>query len=208
MSHNVVAVAVSIASCLGIPAAHASCAWSHIDHEIGFSDTGVWAASSYRAMMDVVTVAQIGGALWEGSDSRLGRTMWQGMDSQAIAAVTSNAAKLVFTRERPSTSNDPCKWFQGGSNYSFPSGEASVAAALVTPYILEYRHDQPAVYALLAIPAYVGVGRMKNHAHWQTDVLAGWTIGGLSGWYSHERDTPILVSILPRRITVGFRKSF
>ncbi len=208
MSRIPLAVAVTVISSLAIPAAHASCAWSHIDHEIGFSDTGVWAPKSYRTMMDVLTAAQIGGALWEGADSRFGRTMWQGIDSQAIAAVTSDAAKHVFTRERPYTSNDPCRWFQGGSNYSFPSGEASVAAALVTPYILEYRHEQPAVYALLAIPAYVGVGRLKNHAHWQTDVLAGWAIGGLSGWYAHSRETPIFVSILPRGLTVGFRKSF
>jgi len=186
----------------------ASCFWSHIDHEVGYSDSGIWAPNSYRGMMGVLTVAQIAGAFYEGSNSRFGRTLWQGMDSEALGAITSNAAKYVFTRERPSTSNDPCKWFQGGKNYSFPSGEAATAAGLVTPYILEYAHDQPAVYALLAIPAYVGIGRLKNHAHWQSDVIAGWAIGGLSGWYAHGRETPIFVTILPHGLTVGFRKTF
>ena len=158
--------------------------------------------------MDVLTVTQIAGAFYEGSNSRLGRTMWQGMDAEALGAITSNAAKFAFTRERPYANNDPCKWFQGGSNYSFPSGEAATAAGLVTPYILEYAHDQPAVYALLAIPAYVGAGRLKNHGHWQSDVVAGWAMGGLSGWYAHSRETPIFVSILPHAMTVGFRKSF
>jgi hypothetical protein len=208
ISRKKLAIALTAISSFGIPLAQASCFWSRIDHELGYSDTGVWAPKSYRTMMDVLTVAQIGGAFWEGADSRFGRTMWQGMDSEAIAAVASNAAKFVFTRERPDTSNDPCRWFQRGSNYSFPSGEASVAAALVTPYIMEYGRDQPAVYALLAIPAYVGVGRLKNHAHWQSDVLAGWAAGGASGWYAHSRDTPIFVSILPKGWTVGFRKTF
>lgn len=193
---------------LGSSVCHASCFWSHIDHEIAFSDSGAWSPNSYRGMVDALTIAQIAGAVYEGSQSRFGRTMWQGIDSEALAAVTSNAAKFVFTRERPETSNDPCKWFQGGHNYSFPSGEAATAAGLVAPYIIEYAHDQPAVYALLAIPAYVGVGRLKNHAHWQSDVIAGWAVGGLSGWYAHSREQPFFVSILPRGFTVGFRKSF
>jgi membrane-associated phospholipid phosphatase len=29
---------------------------------------------------------------------------------------------------------------------------------------------------------------VKNQAHWQTDVLAGWAAGGLSGWYAHSRE--------------------
>ena len=74
---------------------------------------------------------------------------------------------------RPSHADNPCLWFQGGSNYSFPSGEASVAAALVTPYVLEYGREYPATYALLLLPLYVGAGRIKNQAHWQTDVAGG-----------------------------------
>jgi undecaprenyl-diphosphatase len=74
--------------------------------------------------------------------------------------------------------------------------------------MLEYGQDHPSVYALALVPLYVGVGRMKNHAHWQTDVLAGWAVGGLSGWYAHQRDVPISVQLLPHGVSVGFRKSF
>ena len=82
-------------------------------------------------------------------------------------------------RARPSMQDNP--WFQGGHNHSFPSGEASVAAGLVTSYILEYVGDYPATYFLALLPLYVGAGRIKNQAHWQTDVLAGWAVGGVSG---------------------------
>ena len=98
--------------------------------------------------------------------------------------------------------------FNGGHNYSFPSGEASVAAALVTPYVLEYGRDYPATYALLLLPLYVGVARVKNQAHWQSDVIAGWALGGVSGWYAHSRDVPIMIELLPHGFRVGYGKQF
>jgi len=155
-----------------------------------------------------LTIAEIGGAVWEGAESRFGKTLWQGIDAEIVGGVTAQAGKYIFTRVRPDTEDNPCLWFHGGSNYSFPSGEASVAAALVTPYIIEYAHDYPATWALLLLPAYVGAARVKNQAHWQTDVLAGWAVGGLSGWYAHGRDAPILIELLPHGVAVGLSKQF
>jgi undecaprenyl-diphosphatase len=185
-----------------------NCGWSRVDHRVSYDASGIWNPNVYRTLAGALTVAEIGGAVWEGSETRLGKTMWQGIDSQIIAGATTAAGKLIFTRERPSTTDNPCLWFQGGSNYSFPSGEASVAAALVTPYVLEYGGENPVVYASLLLPIYVGVGRIKNQAHWQTDVLAGWAIGGLSGWYAHGRDVPILIELLPHGFAVGYKHEF
>jgi len=185
-----------------------NCGWSHVDHRVGFDASGAWNPNIYRGVVGALTVAQIGGAIWEGSETRFGKTMWQGVDSEIIGGVTAAAGKYIFTRVRPSTTDNPCLWFQGGSNYSFPSGEASVAAALVTPYVLEYGSENPAAYALLLLPLYVGAGRIKNQAHWQTDVLAGWAVGGLSGWYAHSRDVPIMIQLLPRGFEIGFKKQF
>ena len=162
----------------------------------------------YRGWSGALTIAQVGGAIWEGSESRFGKTMWQGIDSEIIGDVSAEAGKYIFTRARPNPQQNPCLWFQGGSNHSFPSGEASVSAALVTPYVIEYAQDNPAAYALLLLPLYVGAGRIKNQAHWQTDVLAGWAVGGLSGWYAHSRDTPILIEILPHGFAVGLKTQF
>ena len=62
-------------------------------------------------------------------------------------------------------------WFKSG-NRSFPSGEVAEISSIITPYVLEYRHDHPGVVGARA-PAYDAVARMKVQAHWQTDVLAG-----------------------------------
>jgi hypothetical protein len=189
------------------PATAQNCGWSRIDHEFGYSESGLWKPDVYRDLMNTLTLAQVAGALWEGSDSRIGLTMWKGIDSQLMGAAGAEAGKRIFRRERPVTENNPCVWFHD-SNHSFPSAEATNAAALVTPYVLEYGEDQPAVYGLLALPAYVGLARMRNHAHWQSDILAGWGVGAASGYYAYSRESPILVSILPRGITVGLRREF
>lgn len=186
----------------------ASCGWSHIDREWNYDASGVWNPHDYRSLVGALAAADIGAALWEGSDTRLGKTLWQGIDSIAISSAAEGIGKRIFTRARPGAGNDPCMWFKGGKNYSFPSGEAAVAAGLVAPMVFEYAHDNPVAYSLLLVPVYVGVARIKNQAHWQSDVIAGWAIGGLSGWYSHQREVPLSVIVLPRGITIGFRKEF
>jgi undecaprenyl-diphosphatase len=192
-----------------LPVAAQSCFWSHIgDHRITYDASGVWNPNSYRGLMIGLSIAQVGGALWEGSETRFGKTMWQGIDSEIISGVTAQVGKYIFTRVRPDTENNPCLWFKGNHNYSFPSGEAAVAAGLVTPYVIEYARDYPLAYGLLLIPLYVGAGRIKNQAHWQTDVIAGWAVGGLSGWYAHSRDVPILIELLPHGFAVGIAKQF
>jgi membrane-associated phospholipid phosphatase len=185
-----------------------ACGWSSIDHRVSQDESGMWDPNVYRGMMIGASAAVLGGALWEGAESRLGKTLWQDVDGQVIGAASTEILKHVFTRARPSQIDDPCQWFQGGSHYSFPSGEAAWSASIVTPLILEYGSDHPAVYALLLLPAYVGAGRIKAQAHWQSDVLAGWAIGGLAGWYAHSRDTPLIVQALPHGIYVGLKKQF
>ena len=191
-----------------LPVAAGSCGWSRVDHRVSYDASGAWNPSVYRGIVGALTIAQIGGAIWEGAETRFGKALWQGVDSEIIADVAAMAGKYVFTRTRPIDADNPCLWFQGGSNYSFPSGEASVAAALVTPYVLEFGRDYPATYALLLLPLYVGAGRIKNQAHWQTDVAAGWAVGGLAGWYAHSRDVPIMIELLPRGFQIGYRKQF
>jgi len=116
--------------------------------------------------------------------------------------------KYAFTRERPSETNNPSNWFSHGSNDSFPSTEAAFSASLVTPFVLEFAGEHPTAYGLLLLPLYVGIGRVKNQEHWQTDVLAGWAIGGLSGWFSHSLKTPLIVQVLPHGLVVGLKTRF
>jgi undecaprenyl-diphosphatase len=116
--------------------------------------------------------------------------------------------KRIFSRSRPSQSDSPNRWFQGSGHYSFPSGEVTQITTAVTPFILEYGQEHPAVWGLALLPAYDAVARVRNRAHWQSDVLAGVVIGGGIGYYAHSRETALSVELLPRGLTVGWKKAF
>lgn len=177
-----------------------------IDHRWNYDNSGIWARSNQNLLRYGALVADLGFALWEGGESRIGKSAWQSVDSVLLAGIGAETGKRVFGRVRPIDQNDPSLWRKGGR--SFPSGEVAETSAIVTPYVLEYAHDHPLVWALELIPAYDAIARMKVQAHWQTDVLAGWALGTATGYYAHRRATPFTLSVMPHAIQVGWKKQF
>ena len=179
-----------------------------IDHRLSYDDSGIWKRSNQLALLNVMIIGELAGGIWEGGDTRLGKTFWQSIDSSALAGIWAQGLKYAFTRARPGQANDPNLWFQGGAHFSFPSGEVAAVSAIVTPFVLEYRHDNPSIYALELLPVYDGVARMKVWGHWQTDVLAGFALGSLTGYYAHNRNSPFTLGILPHGFTIGLYRKF
>ncbi len=177
-----------------------------IDHRLGYDNSGIWKRSNQTTLLGLMVVGEIAGGLWEGGETRLGRTWWQAIDASLIAGVSAQVLKVAFTRERPNETDNPDAWFKGGSHASFPSGEVAAVSAIVTPFVLEYGDEHPAVWALEALPVYDAVARMKVWGHWQTDVLAGFALGTAAGWYAHGRNSPWVLSVRPNSVQVGFRK--
>jgi hypothetical protein len=204
-------ISAALISAALIPAALPLCstAWAGgflgIDHRWGYDDRGIWKRSDQLILEDGLIGGEIVCSLWEGGQTRLGNTCWRAIDSSLIAGATSQILKYAFTRKRPIQGNDPNAWFQGGSHYSFPSGEVAGVSSIVTPFILAYQADQPAVWVLEALPLYDGIARMKVQAHWQTDVLAGFAIGTAAGYYAWHREHPLVLGLMPHGIFVGVR---
>ena len=186
---------------LCVPAVHAG-----IDHPVPIDNSGIWARSNQNLLRYGALIGDIAFAVWEGGESRLGKSAWQSIDSVALAGVTAEAGKRIFGRLRPSETSDPHQWFQGGR--SFPSGEVAEISSIVTPYVLEYGHDHPAVYALELLPLYDAIARVKVGAHWQTDVLAGWALGTATGYLAQRRESPFILGVLPHGFSVGLKKQF
>ena len=177
-----------------------------IDHPVEPSDSGIWARNNQDALRYGLLIGDVAFAVWEGGETRIGRAAWQSVDSVAAAGITAEVAKRAFGRLRPTETNDPDQWFQGGK--SFPSGEVAEISSIVTPYIFEYAHDHPGVYAMELLPAYDAIARVRVGEHWQTDVLAGWALGTATGYLAYKRDRPLILGLLPRGFSVGLKKQF
>jgi undecaprenyl-diphosphatase len=184
-----------------------------IDHLVPYDDSGIWKRSNQEIVEYGLIAAEVGGALWEGGESRLGKTFWRSIDSSVAAGLVAQVMKVTFSRVRPRDSGpppgDPNLWFQGHGNQSFPSGEVTAVSSIVTPFMLEYGHDYPGVYALALLPVYDAIGRVKLQAHWQTDVLAGLALGTGTAWLIHRSpNSPFILKVMPHGIYVGLKQSF
>jgi len=179
-----------------------------IDHRLHYESSGIWTRKYQLDFEHLVMLGELGSALWYGGKSRIGKTFWRAVDASVYTAVTTTAMKYAFSRARPRQSKSPDRWFQGNCCQSFPSGEVSFQASVVTPFIAEYHKDHPWVWALEALPAYDAVARMKTHGHWQTDVLAAWAIGTAWGLYAHDEHNPLILSFMPHGVMVGLHEHF
>lgn len=191
-----------------LPSAHADGGPLGIDHQLNVDNSGIWSRHKQHVMEGALILSTLGLGLWEGGETRLGRTDWQAIDAMLATAVTTEIMKRTFRRRRPNNTDNPNEWFKSSHDRSFPSGEAASFAAAVTPFILEYREEQPWVYALAALPVYDGIARMKTRGHWQTDVLAGIAVGSAFGCYTHKRGNSFTLSVMPHGIQVGLRGRF
>jgi len=183
-----------------------------IDRLVPYDGSGIWARSNQEFVEYGLIAVTVGGALWEGGETRLGKTFWRSVDSSVAAGIVAQVMKVAFSRVRPRDSGpggNPNLWFQGGGNQSFPSGEVTEVSSIVTPFMLEYGHDHPGVYALALLPVYDAIARVKVQAHWQTDVLAGFALGTGTAWLIHRSpNSPFILKVMPHGIYVGIGKSF
>ncbi len=179
-----------------------------IDHAWALDQSGVWSPKVQDVLEYGAIVTALGGGIYFGRDNPLGQTFWQSMDATAISAASAGILKLAFSRARPNQGDGPDRWFQGGCCNSFPSGEVTLTSSVITPFVVDYAREHPWVWALEALPLYTSLARLKNQAHWQTDVIAGWALGSGIGYWSTRREVPISVQILPRGLTVGIYRSY
>ena len=179
-----------------------------IDHRVAYDDSGIWSRRNQLILQDATALVVVAGALWEGDRSRMGHTYWQSFDSVVLGSASAAVLKLAFSRARPAQTESPNEWFKGKGHNSFPSGEVAEVASAITPFVVEYGAEHPGVYALELLPIYDAIARVKVRAQWQSDVLASFAIGTAVGYYAHSRDGSLLVSILPRGVSVGWQKRF
>jgi undecaprenyl-diphosphatase len=176
-----------------------------IDHALAPDERGVWARRYTLGLEYGVLALDLGGALWLGGQDRLGRSAWQSADAMVLGQLAAQAGKFAFGRERPSQNSDPGVWFHGAKAQSFPSGEVTLQASFVTPFVARYGAQTPAVWALELLPAFDAAARVRQGGHWTSDVLAGWALGTASGLLAARRDSPFFLELMPGGVQAGLR---
>jgi undecaprenyl-diphosphatase len=180
-----------------------------IDHKLPLDESGIWDRGIQKGVGYAAIVTVVGGSLYEGNQTRLGKTYWKALDSMLIANGATVLAKMAFGRERPSQTDDPNSFFKRNGDASFPGGEITHITSVVTPFIFEYAQDTPAVWGLLALPAYIGVARLKSQAHWQSDILAGAALGTGIGYWSYKRENASLTAgLFGDGVFIGWKTKF
>jgi undecaprenyl-diphosphatase len=206
MRRAVTAVCCLLLSLLGC--AHAASGPLGIDHRLHYDNHGIWKRSTQIKVEYGTALTVLGGSLLLGDQDKLGDTFWRSLDAVAFSSASAQVLKWTFRRERPSDTSDPNRFFKGMHNESFPSGEVTMISAAVTPFMVNYGQDHPAVYALALLPAYDAVARLKVRGHWQTDVLAGAALGtGIGIWAARTR-SPVILGWLPGGFQVGWVHRF
>ncbi|HLE98153.1 MAG TPA: phosphatase PAP2 family protein [Candidatus Thermoplasmatota archaeon] len=137
---------------------------------------GVGAALSFPGDVFAVVAVTGGVAVWSWSARRRGDAALLVAATLVLSGVVASA-KHVVARDRP---------LEGFDTLAFPSGHAA-RAVLVYGLALSLAHvvrgpDRARavgfVTAFALVALVTGAGRVVRGAHWATDVVAGWAIGG------------------------------
>lgn len=174
------------------------------DHQVKLDEGGFWGAGYVVPKYSFFLT--IGIAAWEGSESELGAAAWQSIDAGIMSQVVAEVYKVSAGRDRPREDTGPNTW--DNNNKSFLSGHVAGMTAVVTPYILQYKDENPWVHVLWALPAWQMGGRVKANAHWQTDVIGGAIVGFASGYWAHHLDYPFTLYFADDHVVFGFSSKF
>ncbi len=114
------------------------------------------------------------------------------LKATVISGLITRAAKMTFSRTRPSSTDDPYE-FSGfdpsNSNVSFPSGHTTTAFAFATVIAEHYKDKSKIIPVLAYTAATVGAwSRVHDTAHWASDVAVGALIGHLTAKLIYARE--------------------
>jgi hypothetical protein len=111
--------------------------------------------------------------------------------AQFLNGLVTTSLKYAVDRTRPN-----------GGSYSFPSGHTS--ASFTTAAVLQGHYGWKAGAPAFALASFIGWTRIRDHAHWSSDVISGATIGTIVGFTVTKGHLPGNWIVAPTPIAGGF----
>ncbi len=136
-----------------------------------------------RAVRPMAAMVLIGALMSD--DPRMQDAAFTSLEAVVFANAVTNTLKAVAGRARPYQEMGPGRFEPFSGNTSFPSGHATTAFALVTPWLLYYPHHATA--GLLVLTTGTALTRVATNVHWFTDVVAGSAIGFTTAYWLTQR---------------------
>lgn len=154
-----------------------------------------------------MAVLVVFGALMSG-EHRVQDAAFTSLEAVVYANLMTNTLKLLYGRARPYQEEGAAVLEPFSGNSSFPSGHATTAFALVTPWVVYFPHyGTAALYVLAGTAAFT---RMVTNVHWFTDVVAGAALGTVTGYWLSRRHQQAGARVQPvaGASTLGVRLRF
>lgn len=131
---------------------------------------------------DPITIFLIAGSIGVYSYVQSNMKLFLAASAIPLTLMIGTLLKLLFERARPLTDYAMGMKLQ---TYSFPSGHSS--GSMITFGLLAYLAfmklpapwNVPVACALLVLPILIGISRVYLGAHFPSDVIAGWLLGGI-----------------------------
>lgn len=162
------------------------------------NDTATNIANAVRPFGSLYYMAPAVSALaiygYSSQNRRLTNASLTSIESLIFSGVITEGLKMGIGRERPDATDEPFtfKPFNMSNTYkSFPSGDATVAWFMITPYAVYYH--EPILYI---VPAAVDLERVYRNRHWVSDTIMGSFIGFSVGYFFSKNH-------IANNITVG-----
>jgi membrane-associated phospholipid phosphatase len=136
-----------------------------------------------RAVRPLAILVFVGALMTD--DRRFQDAAFTSLEAVVVSNLITNGLKTGFGRARPWQEEGPMAFHPFSGNTSFPSGHATTAFALVTPWLLYY--PNAITPGLLILSTGTAFSRVVTEYHWMTDVLAGGAIGFATAYWLTRR---------------------
>jgi membrane-associated phospholipid phosphatase len=156
-----------------------------VSHNKSFNDANTTASNGLLAPFIAAPVVLFAAGHLIGSEHAKETGILSG-EAMVDSLAVDEAMKLVFRRERPTVDAAKGKFFQSGSDSSFPSTHSFVAWSSAAVLADEYPSRLHSL-ALYGIATGVSLTRVLGQQHFPSDVLVGSAFGWMIGHYVYKK---------------------